>query len=109
MGLGSGCPLLARKLIPRNIDTAIVPMMARVVAAFRAWGRRKAGTPLEMASTPVSAVDPEEKAWSTTNNPTVLAVPMGKSSLGAMARGHAEVAHLINPVATMMKIDRMNP
>ena len=44
--------------IPRNIVTAIVPMIARVAAAFFAWGRLKAGTPLEIASTPVRAVAP---------------------------------------------------
>ena len=48
--------------IPRNIVIAIIPITARVVAAFRACGRRKAGTPLEIASTPVSAVAPRENA-----------------------------------------------
>jgi hypothetical protein len=50
------------KEMPKNKDTAITPMIPSVVAAFRDWGRRNAGTPLEIASTPVSAVDPEEKA-----------------------------------------------
>ena len=50
--------------MPRNIVTAIVPMIASVVAAFFACGRLKAGTPLEIASTPVSAVAPCENAFS---------------------------------------------
>jgi hypothetical protein len=40
----------------------ITPMMARVAAAFLAWGRRNACTPSAIASTPVSAVAPEAKA-----------------------------------------------
>ena len=36
-------------------------MISRVVAAFLAWGLRKAGTPSEMASTPLRATAPEEK------------------------------------------------
>ena len=39
----------------------IVAIHVRVVAAFFDSGRRNAGTPLEMASTPVSATAPEEK------------------------------------------------
>ena len=38
--------------------------MASVVAAFLLLGLRKAGTPLLIASTPVSAVQPEENARS---------------------------------------------
>ena len=38
------------------------PSMASVVAALRLFGTRKAGTPLLIASTPVSAAQPEEKA-----------------------------------------------
>ena len=37
-------------------------MIVSVSAAFFACGRRNAGTPFEIASTPVSAVDPEENA-----------------------------------------------
>ena len=81
---------------------AMTPMMARVWAAFRACGRRKAGTPLEMASTPVRAVDPDENACRITNSPTVDATPIGSSSPwgGRTAAGHPLVAHLTRPVAT---------
>ena len=44
------------------IEIAIMPSSASVVAAFLLLGRLKAGTPLEIASTPVSAAQPEEKA-----------------------------------------------
>lgn len=41
---------------------AMLPSMSKVVAALRDLGFRKAGTPLLMASTPVRAAQPEEKA-----------------------------------------------
>ena len=44
------------------ITMAIDPSSSSVVAAFLLLGLRKAGTPLEIASTPVSAAHPEEKA-----------------------------------------------
>ena len=42
----------------------MAPMSSRVVAALRDFGFWKAGTPLLMASTPVRAAHPEEKARS---------------------------------------------
>ena len=42
-------------------------MMARVFAALRALGGRNAGTPLLIASTPVSAVQPEANARRTSS------------------------------------------
>ncbi len=51
-------------VMPMNITTAVVPITAIVVAAFFDFGGRKAGTPFEIASTPVSAVQPEAKARS---------------------------------------------
>ena len=44
------------------IVIAIIPSRSSVVAAFLLFGRRKAGTPLEIASTPVSAAQPDENA-----------------------------------------------
>ncbi len=52
----------ASAVIPANMATAIPPSRASVVAAFLLLGLRNAGTPLLIASTPVSAVQPEEKA-----------------------------------------------
>ena len=51
-------------MIPANIETEMPPSRASVVAAFLLFGLRNAGTPLLMASTPVSAVQPDEKALS---------------------------------------------
>ena len=59
--------------MPMNMATARPPSMARVVAALRDFGLRKAGTPLLMASTPVSAAHPDENARATRNT---MANPM---------------------------------
>ena len=52
----------AREIIDRSMVTEIEPMSSRVVAAFLLLGFLNAGTPLEIASTPVSAAHPEENA-----------------------------------------------
>ena len=44
-----------------NIDIAITPSSSSVVAAFLLLGLRNAGTPLLMASMPVSAVEPRRE------------------------------------------------
>ena len=44
-------------------------MSTSVWRAFFHAGSRNAGTPLEIASTPVTAAPPEAKAWSTTKSP----------------------------------------
>ena len=50
------------------IVIAISPSSSSVVAAFWLFGLRNAGTPLEIASTPVSAAQPEEKARASRNS-----------------------------------------
>ena len=52
-----------------SMSAAIMPSMSSVVAALRDLGRWKLGTPLEIASTPVSAAQPEEKARRTRKAP----------------------------------------
>ena len=65
---GVACTLDARSDRPRNMKPRAVPITTNVELAFFAAGSLKAGTPLEMASTPVTAAPPDAKAWSTTNN-----------------------------------------
>ena len=48
-------------MTPISMVTEMVPSSSSVVAAFLLFGFRNAGTPLEIASTPVSAAQPEEK------------------------------------------------
>ena len=60
-------------MMPMNSVTAMTPSNSRVVAALRDLGFRNAGTPLLIASTPVSAAQPDENARATRNtsaNPT---------------------------------------
>jgi hypothetical protein len=66
-GSAAMCTLLtnARAVIPTNMTIVRIPMIASVAAAFRLLGRLKFGTPLLTASNPVSAVQPEAKARST--------------------------------------------
>ena len=54
---------------------AITPIDISVLAALRACGRRNAVTPFEIASTPVSALQPDANARSSTTRPTPPARP----------------------------------
>ena len=78
---------------------AITPMATSVLAAFCDFGGRKALTPFEIASTPVSAAAPEAKARSTTRTPTVPDAGRERVGRGAQ-RGSCRRAHLPTPVAT---------
>src|SRR5258708_9954870 len=60
LSLGYGCRWWARIDTPRNSVPRIVAIHVNVVAAFFDSGRRNAGTPLEIASTPLSATAPDE-------------------------------------------------
>src|SRR5438128_2231380 len=57
-------------VIPRNRVIRIAPSHVRTTRAFWASGRLNAGTPSETASTPVSAVQPEENARRIRKSPT---------------------------------------
>ena len=59
----------ASAVIPANMVVASSPMTTSVVAALRLLGSSNAGTPLDTASTPVSAVHPDANARSTRNTP----------------------------------------
>ena len=68
---------------------AIAPSTVSVVAAFRPCGRRNALTPFAIASTPVSAVDPDENARSRTNSvmpPAPVAIGSGVTACGAVPK-----------------------
>ena len=84
-------------------------MIASVSAAFLACGRRNAGTPSAIASTPVSAVAPEENARRIANTPiapaAVAALWIGStcSVVGQSLR------HCQRPKPTRIRIDTTNP
>ena len=65
------------KSVPR-----MMPIHTRVVAAFFDSGRRNAGTPFEIASTPVSATAPDEKPLSRTKMPSVPPVMLSPMKSG---------------------------
>ena len=58
---------LASTMTLTIIVIAIIPSSSSVVAAFVLFGRRNAGTPLVIASTPVSAAQPDENARASRN------------------------------------------
>src|SRR6516165_9743774 len=74
--LGRACTCTARNDTPTNSVIAIVPSTASVTAALRPCGRLNALTPFAIASTPVSAVDPDENARRRRNSVTTP-VPAG--------------------------------
>ena len=63
---------MARNVIAMNKLAEIKPSINKVVAAFLLLGFLNAGTPLEIASTPVSALQPDEKALA---NRKIKAIP----------------------------------
>ncbi len=66
---GTAWTLAAKIDRPRNMIPSSVPMTTRVSRAFFQAGTLNAGTPLEIASTPVTAAPPDANAWSTPNRP----------------------------------------
>src|SRR5450432_3970694 len=65
--LGYGRKWCARTDTPRKSDPRIVAIHVSVIAAFLDSFRWNAGTPLEIASTPVSATAPDENPRSRMN------------------------------------------
>ena len=69
--------------MPISSATAMVPSSSSVVAALRDFGLRNAGTPLLIASTPVSAAQPDENALATRN---IRAKPMISPCSGCISK-----------------------
>ena len=65
------------------------PITISVRAALVGCGRRNAGTPFEIASTPVSALQPDANARRMTISPTLAASPTGAAS-GTCAVGQPD-------------------
>src|SRR5512133_3653098 len=59
---GITCSREARNETVRNEDPRIKPIHTRVIWALRHSGLRNAGTPFEIASTPVTAAPPDANA-----------------------------------------------
>ena len=71
---------------PENISTEMPPSSISVVAALRDFGLRNAGTPLLIASTPVSAAQPwvNERSTSIASASPVRASPSAISAMSAL-------------------------
>jgi hypothetical protein len=88
----------------------MIPMIASVDAAFLAWGRLNAGTPFEIASTPVSAVAPCEKALRIAKSPTAAAVVAAAGSSSELTpTGGQPPRQRVIPTPTRTRIDATNP
>ena len=96
------------------IVIAISASISSVVAALRLLGLRKAGTPLEIASTPVSAAQPDENARASMNiSATVVSSPShpGDASICSEALstcGSWSVASRNMPHTHMVRMAAMN-
>jgi len=99
--LGRACVASARYDTPMKSVIAMPPRMSRVRPAFFDCGRRNALTPFAIASTPVSADDPEANARSSTKSVTVP-TPAG-NAFGVTACGQLPVAHLTEPTAIVVR------
>ena len=71
------CQRLARTARPSNMAPRMTPSSTSVRLARTVRGSRKSGTPLAMASTPVSALQPAEKALRMSRNVTALSPTVG--------------------------------
>ena len=70
--------------MPKKSEPKIAPIHTSVFAAFLDSGRRKAGTPFEIASTPVSATAPEENPLRMRKRPKVPPAPRAPSKCSSL-------------------------
>jgi hypothetical protein len=108
VGLALARSTTASSVMPMNITMAIPPISTRVTAALRLFGFWKAGTPLLIASTPVSAVQPEAKARTSrirVNTPPVRTV----CSAGAVALSASGSVPCRPRTAATANISRVSP
>ena len=91
--------------MPTNIVPRSIPITVSVVRALRQPGGLNAGTPSLIASTPVSAVQPDAKALRMSSIPTPsMAWPSGAVWTGSVVW----VASRMNPTMSITKMPKMN-
>ena len=107
--LGTRPYLLTRKVMPRNREPRINAITVNVVRALTASGGLKAGTPSDMASVPVRAVEPEEKARSTRSKlkPCVAAICVSGGAQCMSDPGASPMSTLTMPVMIRATIAAM--
>ena len=90
-----------------KITEKIVPMRTSVITALRVSGRRKLGTPLAIASLPVSPTEPEANARSTSRSVSGTVPAGSKGSGGTAAGGTSPVAMRKRPIERSPTIPSM--
>ena len=105
VSVGTTFNLVAMNDRPRNITPSSPPIHIRVVRAFRHSGGLNAGTPLEIASTPVTAAPPDANACRTTNSPIAPVVRATSSGIGRGCR--LPVSAFITPMPSSVNIITM--
>src|SRR5215216_3523730 len=92
--------------MPMNIAIDSTAIVTSVDAAFLLSGGRKAGTPLDTASTPVIAVQPLENAVNRTNalRTRIPPEPRGTALAGAATGSSVPVKYRQAPTASMARI-----
>ena len=106
---GATWSFAAREEIPRNIVDSKIPSTTRVWRAFFHSTGRKAGTPFEIASTPVIAVLPDAKACSAMNSGTPANSPRpSPEPTTAGAPWSEPVANRTAPITSIVRIVAMN-
>ena len=84
--------------MPRKIVREEAPIRISTIRALRASGGLKAGTPLETASVPVSATDPDAKARRMSSSPSACdAVAPRASPAGGVYVGSVPVTTAQRP------------
>ncbi|MFZ2546388.1 MAG: hypothetical protein WAX12_00225 [Candidatus Microthrix subdominans] len=87
-GVIVGCRRWANSAVPKNPTPRMTPIQVSVVAALRDSGFLNAGTPLEIASTPVNATAPDENARSNRKGVSIPSVePLSVNSASAPTLG----------------------
>ena len=107
-GSGTMPIVLAMKLMPRNRAAKIPAAQTSVMRALRHSGGLKAGTPSEIASTPVRAAAPELNARRMRRMPSASPPASALShSLGGVYSGNVPVAARTTPMPTIARIATM--
>ena len=100
VSLGVTCSFIARNESPRNITPSRLPIHISVVRAFSHSGGLKAGTPLEIASTPVTAAPPDANACRIRNRPIAPVVSATSGGTGSGCRSPASARTIPVPRST---------
>jgi hypothetical protein len=90
-------------VIPTNIAIDMTAIATSVCAALRLSGGRKAGTPFETASTPVSAVQPFENAVSSTKSGSIV-LPVASGCSGGATSESVPKKYRYAPTASIRKM-----